>query len=789
MVEDDGKLTPLTEVEEAVRQAALRGEQYKTGWTFGFALRNAITASSTDGHKIEDPLVDAMTSPITESPLRLPDGPLGKEPSAVPSPQPLAEEDSEGPKDEGEAEEEEIECAFFRGRARPLEEAPSVSAAFIRRFLLGHEPELGQPIQGLDLSGLRITGKLSLNHARNSEGGALPGLIFRYCHFGDTVYAQGARLDRLEFWDCLVPSIDAEFLSLDGPFALYDTIITRTDMPTISLAWAQIGGALGASGINARRGVPRLRIELFQANVRGIVTFEGSGNLLDADSFALGLNISDSHFGTAVNLNNSVFAFIDADDCRADSIVSLMDSVVLNRLSFARAQIAGDFRCDRLNFLHDADRFRLVGGRIGGSWLMRRATIFGCIEMMACQIEGGWELDGSRLTARQGDGITIAAREAKFGGSVWMRSQDGVQFESHGHINLRRARIEGDLQIRGATCRAIAGGAAQLGSSMSDACIYARAMYVAGDLQLGDLKDRSSFEGPVLIDRVDIRGDLDITGAAFGNVDPPTALLSMRDGQVAGHLRARGFAEEPMTKGIIDLTGLHVGVLSDNDGEGWGRRSKKWWRTRVDVRLRLNGFTYDRLDSKRRKGALWEQRQQWLLHQDLNSEGNRVFQSQPYEQLARALRADGWEEDARQIALLKRVERRRLGNLSTGDWMVSLLYGVTFGYGLSPFRAGRTLIGYWALGVIGLWIAFARNKIVVLSGAAEGMSPCPSYRAALHAMQLMVPLPNLSGGKCGIDPNDGVWKALEFGYGVGGAVLLALAVVTFSGVTRNEFSR
>lgn len=431
----------------------------------------------------------------------------------------------------------------------------------------------------------------------------------------------------------------------------------------------------------------------------------------------------------------------------------------------------------------------LVAARVHGGWLMRDATIHGCIAMMSSQIDGGWDLAGSQLNALEGDGMTIAGRETKFGGTVRMCSNDYRQFESNGHINLRRARIDGDLQIRGAVCRVVDGGASGLDYNMRDACIYARAMYVAGDLQLGDLKDRSSFEGPVLIDRVDIRGDLDITGAAFGKVDPPTALLSIRDGQIAGHLRARGFADEPVTKGVIDLTGLHVGVLSDNDGAGWGRRVKKWGRTKVDVWLRLNGFTYDRLDSKRRKGALWEQRRQWLLHQDLNSDGNRGFQSQPYEQLARALRADGWEEDARQVALLKRVERRRLGNLSLGDWIISALYHLTFGYGLLPFRAALTLFGYWAVGFVGLRIAAAQSKIVVLSGAAEGMSPCPSYRAALHAMQLMVPLPNLSGGKCGIDPNDGVWKALEFGYGVGGAVLLALAVVTFSGVTRNEFSR
>lgn len=772
----------ITETEELVRAHALRGERYDSGWRFKFAYPEEVQRASVD--------------PVDDE--RMGDAPIVQ--PAVGAPQDSGADAGDKADDTGDealtdastAQKNllrQIECAVFNEEVRPLEDAPSISAAFLRRLLLGLDLEPGEAIHAIDLCGVRITGAFSIKHGRLAGGGPLPALIFSNCCFDEAVIAESAHIERLDFWHCFLPSFNAAFLSVAGPLGFYDSVITSHDTPKVSLEWAQIGGALEASKIQSRPGIRDLVIDLLQANLRGIFNIRNTGDRNDDNSSVIELNIWESTFKTSVNLEGSVFSIINAENCHVEENFDLTSVMVIQEIKFNRAKIGSDLRCDHLKLHDSADGFGLVASHISGAILMRNATIFGCIEMMLCQIDKGWELDGSQITARMIDGYAIAAREAKFGGSVWMRSRGDTQFLSSGLLDLRRVRIEGDLLFHGAHCRRLPGGAPEAVPKRREDCLDARGIHVAGDLQLGKRGRESIFEGPVRIDRVNVGGDLVLTGASFIGVEPPEAMLTLRDGNVEGHLRARDFADESVTKGVIDLTGLHVGVLNDKDGQGWGKRVWRGCRWHFNVRLRLNGFTYGRLDNKRNSAPLWKLRKQWLRRQDLRSEGRSVFHSQPYEQLARALRADGWEEDARKIAVLKRTERRKSNQLQPLAKLISALYHLSFGYGLSPLRATMTLLLYWGLGIVGLSFAKYQDQIVRVSETGDIIKHCQPFSPGLHALRTIYPLSNIDTGKCIVDPSQTIWKAAELGYGIIGTILIALAVVTFSGVTRNEFNR
>jgi hypothetical protein len=121
-------------------------------------------------------------------------------------------------------------------------------------------------------------------------------------------------------------------------------------------------------------------------------------------------------------------------------------------------------------------------------------------------------------------------------------------------------------------------------------------------------------------------------------------------------------------KDEIDLSHANIGLMNDKyaigyliENTGWWMR---WWQERrlewfgwitLNPRMtqyKLTGLTYNALAPH--MGYHSQELAQWLILAD-----GAEYHPQPYEQMYRVLRAEGYEDTARHIAIAKRIARRR----------------------------------------------------------------------------------------------------------------------------------
>src|SRR5690606_32521762 len=135
-------------------------------------------------------------------------------------------------------------------------------------------------------------------------------------------------------------------------------------------------------------------------------------------------------------------------------------------------------------------------------------------------------------------------------------------------------------------------------------------------------------------------------------------------------------------------------------------------------------------------------------------------------------------------------------------WALSSLFGLIAGYGLAPLRVVRALALFLALGVVGVLTMNAQGALVT----PEGTQCNGAVEPALYAIDVALPVIDLGQERrCGpgrtaraalgqgMALGDGDWRLFEGAalwqwahalYAILGAVLTALAIVTFSGVMK-----
>ena len=122
---------------------------------------------------------------------------------------------------------------------------------------------------------------------------------------------------------------------------------------------------------------------------------------------------------------------------------------------------------------------------------------------------------------------------------------------------------------------------------------------------------------------------------------------------------SHGFFERNVNvvAGQVDLASAHVGDLAD-DLAGWLKRGPSG-----EDRLRLNGFTYDRIS-----GAATDapSRLNWLSRGD---HSNSVFHPQPYQQIGRVPGAMGHAWDRRLVLMAReRLQRQGVPGCTLPGW-------------------------------------------------------------------------------------------------------------------------
>ena len=273
--------------------------------------------------------------------------------------------------------------------------------------------------------------------------------------------------------------------------------------------------------------------------------------------------------------------------------------------------------------------------------------------------------------------------------------------------------------------------------------------------------------------------------------------------------------------GLVILEDATVGQLQDS----WIERPNGYWPPAAQGRLRLDGFTYKRIGGeqqaklddrlkwigsqpklpwrKRVTSAMRAPRQAWSEGQERRDDRRARrqrpygFAPQPYEQLARVYRHAGQDKEARKVAIARRRDLRRYGDLSRSRKFGNWLLDNTIQYGYQTWRAVVGIIVLYAAVLVFLLFARYHNAIIPVQ-TTTGLHPAPTATSCSshypcfnpfgYAIDTVIPLINVHQADFW-GPNESVsWGTAcvvvtYLGTGFGW-VLATLAVAGYTGLAR-----
>ncbi len=382
-------------------------------------------------------------------------------------------------------------------------------------------------------------------------------------------------------------------------------------------------------------------------------------------------------------------------------------------LRFSGAQIEGQFNCSRSVLEREGGpssdgslaALILDGAVVNGAVLLRdgfRAT--GEVRMLRARIgadldcetgsfNGSMNPSGDYLgPALDTDGVTV-------GGSIFFRHG----FSANGLVKLLGARIGLNLDCTGGHFN----NAPRQGLSGTGESLGADLAIVEGSVLLSD---GFSATGLVRFISSRIGGDLRCTDATF-----QSGLVVERT-TINGTLYWREIAIQETTQ--LDLMNATVGSLSDDEAS---------WP--IAGRLQLFGFAYGRISvsSPRQIDA----RLNWLAR--LNR-----FSTQPYQHLAKILRAEGSQLGAQRVLFAMEDRRRKLEDEGWLARVWSAFLKLTVGYGFYPSRPALWwLAALTTFGFALFWAGYSAGNMVPTEKEAystfERDRQPPAYYGSFHA--------------------------------------------------------
>ena len=513
--------------------------------------------------------------------------------------------------------------------------------------------------------------------------------------------------------------------------------------------------------------------------------------------------------------------------------LDLSGSNLTGPLTLVGAEIAGQLVCSgaQLNGIDSGSNALVADGMTTGRDVLLDGgfTAAGAVRLVEAEIAGRLVCNGARLAGKDGDGNALVADGIKTGGSVFLGDvRAGEGFTAAGAVRLPLAKIGGQLTCRGAQLngsdsggralfadRMKTGGHAFLSEGFTAAgAVWLPGAEIAGMLSLKEAHlTGADKDGNCLVaDWVKVGSDLFIDNGftASGTVSlasahveasvglMPAALasenevaLSAARAKISGTLK---WAPTAQISGQVNLEGAAVGQLDDD----WsGERLNGYWP--AHGRLHLDGFTYGRFGGS--PPATVEQRLAWIRSQYQPHGGNSPadFATQPYEQLAAAYRQAGQDTQARKVAIARRADLRRYGNLSPYRWFGNWLLDKTIKYGYQTWRAGVGLaavfMAVWVLSFLA-----QQHHLMMPVGDIEGLHPVPSaarctssypcFYPAGYAVDTVIPIINVHQadywGPDGHTPWGTAWvTATWIATGLGWA-LATLLVAGYTGLVRQD---
>ena len=400
--------------------------------------------------------------------------------------------------------------------------------------------------------------------------------------------------------------------------------------------------------------------------------------------------------------------------------LSLAGASLTGGISLAGANVGQGILANNITIDGDGRAIEADVMQLGGNWVMRDGRIKGSIRLAGARIEGQLALTACKIEG--GGDLAIRADGAEIRGGWFMG-----RAEVRGLVRLPAARLGNEMRLRATTISVAAGPA-----------LFANGVTIARELVLDG---GFTATGAVALDHAEINGTIELSGSRISSAKLARdnaivarnydAILDARYDEVAISLvdaRADRLvmpstaADRP--RGIVDLSRAHVGSFED-DAAAWppsarARKGEKRGRApdgRDIDHLILDGFVYEHLEhpdgrasaatKAERRGSAAEMRIRWLEGQ-CESDLDQHFKPQAWMQLARRLAGQGYQDDAREIAIARR--RRQRKGASTGPlakvqgWCLDVFAL----YGFNPWRT-VVWMGVFVLLFAGAWSLAARE--------------------------------------------------------------------------------
>jgi hypothetical protein len=339
------------------------------------------------------------------------------------------------------------------------------------------------------------------------------------------------------------------------------------------------------------------------------------------------------------------------------------------------------------------------GLHLGGNWIMRSGKIKGSIRFAGARIEGQVAFTASRIDG-SGD-LAIRADGAEIQGGWFMGRADIT-----GLVRLPAARVGNEMRLRDTKISVTSGPA-----------IFANGVRIARELVLD-----GGFQatGAIALDHAQVDGTIDLMGSRIvsaklarkdapysANYDPvldqryDEVAISLVDARADRLVMPHLATDRP--RGVIDLSRAHVGSYEDaaaawpppQRSKGADARGRTADGRDID-HLVLDGFHYEHLENPAgqtvdadvsRKGErnAAVMRTRWLEGQSA-ADLDRHFKPQAWMQVARRLSAQGYHDEAREIAIARRRRQRRSASSGRLQRLQSWLLDVFALYGFNPWR-------------------------------------------------------------------------------------------------------
>jgi hypothetical protein len=456
-----------------------------------------------------------------------------------------------------------------------------------------------------------------------------------------------------------------------------------------------------------------------------------------------------------------------------EGVVRLAGAAINGSLSCTGAQLTGT----------DGDSNALFANRMkvgGGLFLDQGFRAGGVIRLLGVDITGQLSCRGARLMGTDRGGNAFVGNRMKVGGDVLFDQG----FSAGGAVRLAGADITGSLACRGAQLT---------GTDRASNALVGDGMRVGGDMILDQ---GFTAAGVVQLAGADITGQLDCRGAQLTGTDRASNALVGDGMKVGGQFH---WAPGSPVRGLVDLERAAVHRLDDD----WSLLDDK------DVpdahwppagQLRLAGFTYDGFGGEHQ--ASWRQRLDWIRrsHTTATDTTPAAFAAQPYEQLARVYREAGQEREARQVAIARRNDLRRYGNLTRPRNLGNWLLDKTIRHGYQPLRAVGLLVAVYVAVLLVFWGAQHQDSVIVPAKDTKNLTTVPTasrcspaypcFYPAGYAVDVVVPIINLRQAE-NWRPNghaDWGWAYIAVAWvatGLGWA-FTTLAVAGYTGLVRKD---